>query len=329
MKKIAIMGAGSWGCALAILLNKNGHKVSIWAHTQDLAEAINFNHENKEYLPQVSIPNEIFVSSDSDKVLENADYIIVAIPSKFVRECLEKFHIQPNSIIINVSKGIEGSTFLTMSQIIKDIVKDCQVVTLSGPTHAEEVSRFLPTTCVAACENLQVAMQVQQLFNNEFFRVYTSTDIIGVELGATLKNIIALASGVADGLGFGDNTKAAIISRGILEIARFGEKLGARSETFYGLSGMGDLIVTCISNHSRNRRAGILLGQGYTLEETLEKVHMVVEGVNAAKTVNELAKKLKIDMPIVSEINKMLYEGKSPKQSVLDLMMRQPKEEDI
>lgn len=327
MNKIAVMGAGSWGCALAILLNKNGHEVKLWTHTQNEADSINLNHENKEYLPGIEIPEEIFVSSDSNKVLNDTEYVIIAVPSKFVRESVKKFSIQPGSIIINVAKGIENSTFLRMSQIIKEIVNDCDIVTLSGPTHAEEVSRFLPTTCVAASESLQAALQVQKLFNNKFFRVYTSSDIIGVELGGTLKNIIALAAGVADGLGFGDNTKAAIINRGILEIARFGEKLGARTETFYGLSGMGDLLVTCISNHSRNRRAGILLGQGLSFDETLKKVHMVVEGVNSAKAVNELAKKLNVDMPIVSEINKMLYEGKSPKQSVLDLMMREAKEE--
>lgn len=321
------MGAGSWGTALAILLNKNGHSVKIWAHNQNEADAMNSDSENKEYLPRVKIPKEIFVSSNSDEILQAADYIIIAVPSKFVRECMKKFSIVPGSIIINVAKGIESGTFLRMSQIIKEIAGECEVVTLSGPTHAEEVSRSLPTTCVAAAENIETAKDVQKLFNNDFFRVYASSDLIGVELGGTLKNIIALASGVADGLGFGDNTKAAIISRGILEISRFGKKLGARSETFNGLSGIGDLIVTCISDHSRNRRAGILLGQGFSLDETLQKVHMVVEGVSSAKAVNNLAKKLGVDMPIIFEINKMLYENKSPRQSVLDLMMRDAKEE--
>lgn len=327
MKKIAVMGSGSWGIALAILLNRNGNEVKIWSYSQKESDEINLNRENKNCLPGIKIPNEILVSNDNKIILDGADFVIIAMPSKFIRENLQKFSIPENSIIINVAKGIEEGTFLRISEIIEQVCRNKKIVTLSGPTHAEEVSRNLPTTCVAASKNIELAKTVQKLFNNEFFRVYTTSDIIGVELGSALKNIIALASGIADGLGFGDNTKAAIITRGILEIVRLGEKLGAKAETFYGLSGMGDLVVTCISNHSRNRRAGILLGQGVPLDETLKKVNMVVEGVSNAKAVNDLAKKFDIDMPIVFEINKMLYEGKSPRQSVLDLMLRDAKDE--
>ena len=327
MGRIAIMGAGGWGCALAILLNKNGHEIKVWAHDQLEADNINQEHENKEYLSGVKIPEEIYFSADSQKVLDKSEYVIIAVPSKFVRECMSSFEINPKTIIINVAKGIESSTFKRMSEIISETTKDCEIATLSGPTHAEEVSRFLPTACVIASSNLETAVKIQKIFNNDFFRAYTSTDIIGVELGGTLKNIIALAAGISDGLGFGDNTKAALINRGIFEIARFGEKLGARTETFYGLSGLGDLVVTCMSQHSRNRRAGFLLGQGLSLNKTLEKVHMVVEGVNSAKAVYDLSKKLDIEMPIVTEINKVLYENKSPRQSVIELMSRQAKSE--
>ncbi len=327
MKKIAVMGSGSWGIALAILLNKNGNEVKIWSYSQKESDEINLNRENKNCLPGIKIPKKILVSNDNKIILDSADFVIIAMPSKFIRENLQKFSIPENSIIINVAKGIEEGTFLRISEIIEQVCRNKKIVTLSGPTHAEEVSRNLPTTCVVASKNIELAKAVQKLFNNEFFRVYTTSDIIGVELGSALKNIIALASGIADGLGFGDNTKAAIITRGILEIVRLGEKLGAKAETFYGLSGMGDLVVTCISNHSRNRRAGILLGQGVPLDETLKKVNMVVEGVSNAKAVNDLAKKFDIDMPIVFEINKMLYEGKSPRQSVLDLMLRDAKDE--
>ena len=327
MKKIAIMGAGGWGCALAILLNKNGHEVKVWSHTQSEADIINLEHENKEYLSGVKIPEEIYFSSDSKKILDKSDYVIIAVPSKFVRQCMQNFLVPPGTIIINVAKGMENSTFMRMSQVISETTKNCEIATLSGPTHAEEVSRFLPTACVIASENPKIAIEIQKLFNNDFFRAYTSTDIIGVELGGTLKNIIALAAGISDGLGFGDNTKAALINRGIFEIARLGKKLGACSETFYGLSGLGDLVVTCMSRHSRNRRAGFLLGQGFSLEKTLEQVHMVVEGVNSARAVYDLSQKLNIEMPIITEIYKVLYKNKSPRQSVIELMSRQAKSE--
>lgn len=329
MAKVAIIGSGGFGCSIAILLNKNNHKVKVWSYSQNEVDQITLNHENKDFLPGVKIPGNIFFSTNQEQVVSDAEFIINALPSKFVRVTLEKFSFRPEQKIINVSKGMEDKTFLRMSEVIYEVTKNNNIAVLSGPTHAEEVSRFLPTACVVASKNLNLAREVQTLFNNDFFRVYTSQDVVGVELGGTLKNIIALATGISDGLGFGDNTRASLITRGLIEISRIGEKLGANPETFRGLSGLGDLITTCVSEHGRNRRAGILLGQGLTLDQVLEKIKMVVEGANNIKPVYELAKKLNLELPIIFEVHKILFENKSPKKSVLDLMLRAPKSEQI
>lgn len=329
MKKIAVMGSGSWGTALAVLLNKNGHEVSLWSYRKEECEKLINDRENKEYLPNTLIPMSINIYNDIEKTLYGKDIIIIAIPSNFIRSSLKQFkkYINEKQIIVNVSKGLEEKTLLTLSQVIKSELPNNEIVVLSGPSHAEEVAKCIPTTCVAASENLKISKEIQDVFMNEYFRIYTNTDVLGVELGGALKNVIALAAGVSDGLGFGDNTKAALMTRGMAEIIRLGEAMGGKRETFNGLSGIGDLIVTCTSMHSRNRRAGILLGKGKTLEETLSNVHMVVEGVHTAKAALAFAVKYNIEMPITEQINKVLFENKKADQAVLHLMIRDKKKE--
>lgn len=324
MKKIAVIGSGSWGTALAILLHNNGHEVSLWSFKKEEAENIKSCSENKEFLPEIKIPEKIIVTNDENLAVANADIIVLATPSKFVRNICEKFlpYINKNQIIVNVAKGLEDDTLYRLSEVIESVIPQCPVCVLSGPSHAEEVARLIPTTCVVSCKDNLVAQQIQDIFMSHVFRVYTSTDIIGVEMGGALKNVIALAAGVSDGMGYGDNTKAALMTRGITEIARLGVAMGAKAETFAGLSGIGDLIVTCTSMHSRNRRAGILLGKGKSLKETLYEIHQVVEGVNTAKAAYDLSQKYNVEMPITSEINKVLFEGKEAKQAVMDLMTR-------
>lgn len=323
MEKITVIGSGSWGTALAVLLYNNGHNVNMWTSRKEKAEAINLAGENKEFLPQIAIPKQINVTNEESAV-ENSNIIVFAKSSKFIRVTAEKFspYLNKNQIIVNVAKGLEDDTLYTMSEIIENVIPQCKVCVLSGPSHAEEVAREIPTTCVVASKDKQVSEYIQDVFMNSIFRVYTNSDIIGVEIGGSLKNVIALAAGISDGLGFGDNTKAALMTRGIVEIARLGVAMGGEAMTFAGLSGVGDLIVTCTSMHSRNRRAGILLGQGKSLNETLKEIHQVVEGVNTAKAAYNLAKKYNIDMPITEEINRVLFENKSAKQVVIDLMTR-------
>ena len=308
MAKVAIIGSGGFGCSIGILLNKNNHEVKIWSYSQNEIDQINKTHENKDFLPGVKIPESIFFSNDSEEILSDAEFIINALPSKFVRATLKNFSFKPNQKILNVSKGIEDKTFMRMSEVIYDVTNNNNIAALSGPTHAEEVSKFLPTACGVASKNINLAHEIQKW---------------------TLKNIIALATGISDGLGFGDNTRASLITRGLIEISRFGEKMGAKPETFNGLSGLGDLITTCVSEHGRNRRAGILLGQGMKLDQVVEKIKMVVEGANNIKPVYELAKKSNLELPIIFEVHKILFENKDPKQSVLDLMLRAPKPEQI
>jgi glycerol-3-phosphate dehydrogenase (NAD(P)+) len=324
MKKVAIIGSGSWGTALAVLLHNNGHNVSIWSFKKEEADSIRQNLENKEYLPGISLSEEINITHIEQQAVENADIVVLSTPSKFVRAITNRFkpYLNENQIIVNVAKGLEEDTLYTLSEVIESELPKNPVCVLSGPSHAEEVGRGIPTTCVVACEDIKTAEYVQNIFMNPVFRVYTNTDIMGVEIGGALKNVIALAAGTSDGLGFGDNTKAALMTRGIAEISRLGVAMGAKRETFSGLTGIGDLIVTCTSMHSRNRRAGMLLGQGKSLSETLEEVHQVVEGVNTAKAAFDLAKKYNVVMPITEEINKVLFENKEAKQAVVDLMTR-------
>lgn len=323
MKTVAVIGSGSWGTALAVQLKRAGNNVVLWSFKEEEAAAILAERENKEFLPGIKLDSDIVVTCKDEDVTW-ADMLVFSTPSKFVRNMAKRFapFVKNNQIVVNVAKGLEEGSLLRLSQVIKEEIPQCRVAVLSGPSHAEEVGKNMATAIVAASEDAEVAAEVQNTFMTPMFRVYTNTDIIGVELGGALKNLIALAAGISDGCGFGDNTKAALMTRGLFEISRLGMTLGAKRETFSGLAGVGDLIVTCTSMHSRNRRAGILLGQGKSLKETLDDVHMVVEGVSNAKAAYELSKKLNINMPITHEINNVLYEGKDVKQAVYDLMTR-------
>lgn len=323
MKTVAVIGSGSWGTALAIQLAGAGNNVILWSFKKEEAESIIKNRENTEFLPGVKLPEKIEVTyTDSD--VEKADMFVFSTPSKFTRNMAERFknHIKEGSIVISVAKGFEEGSLLRLTQVIKEVIPGCRVAALSGPSHAEEVGKGMATAVVAASEDIGVAEEVQDTFMTPMFRVYTSTDLIGVEMGGAMKNLIALAAGITDGVGYGDNAKAALMTRGMVEISRLGAAMGAKKETFSGLSGIGDLIVTCTSMHSRNRRAGILLGKGKSLSEALEEVHQVVEGVSNAKAAYELSRKYNISMPITHEINDVLYNGKDVKQAVYDLMTR-------
>lgn len=324
MKKIAVIGSGSWGTALAVMLDKYGHDVTMWARKEASIEKMRLDRENKEYLPNVKIGETIVLTSDLEKAVKDVQIIISAVPSKAVRETMEKLspYLKKGQIVVNVAKGLEQGTLLRLSEVMEQCVPQCEICVLSGPSHAEEVGRDIPTACVIACKKEETAKMIQKEFMNPNFRLYTNTDLIGVELGAALKNVVALAAGMSDGLGFGDNSKAALMTRAITEIRRLGIAMGGKDTTFAGLSGVGDLIVTCTSMHSRNRRAGILLGKGMSLEETLKEVKMVVEGVNTAKAAYDMAQKYHVNMPITKEINEVLFNGKNVRTAVLDLMMR-------
>lgn len=328
-KNIGIVGGGSWGTALAILLAKKGYKIDLWVRDSKQCDLIRTSRENKKYLPDVILPDNICALNDLSQVLINKDIIVLSVPSHAVRETLEKGkkYIDKGQIIVNVAKGIENDTLLRISEVVYEKVPQAKYAVLSGPSHAEEVARDMPTTVVAASKDKEVAEYVQDVFMAPQFRVYTNPDVIGVELGGSLKNVIALGAGISDGLGYGDNTKAAMMTRGIIEMARLGKKMGANNSTFAGLSGIGDLIVTCTSMHSRNRRAGILIGQGNSLEEAINSVGMVVEGIKTTKSAYQLSRKYNASMPIAEEIYNILYEGKDVKNSVINLMLRDKKHE--
>lgn len=327
--KISIIGSGSWGTALATVLSENGHNVVLWSFKKKEAEDIIKYGENREFLPGIELSDKIFVTYNKEDV-KNSDVVVFASPSKFVRSIAESFKdiLQGNEIIVNVAKGLEDNSLLRLSQVIKEVYPDSKVCVLSGPSHAEEVAKKIATTVVVASEDIKIAEMLQDIFMNVYFRVYTNTDITGVELGGALKNLIALAAGISDGMGYGDNTKAALMTRGIFEISKLGRAMGAKAETFGGLTGIGDLIVTCTSMHSRNRRAGILLGQGKSLQEALDEVHMVVEGVNTAKAAYDLSVKYNVDMPITREIYEVLFNNKDVKIAVNHLMTRDKKKEE-
>ena len=329
MKKVSVIGAGSWGSALAVLLANNGHEVTLWTHDPHEIEMLSTKREQVEKLPGVKLPDNIMIEADLKTALTDEDVVVMAVPSPVVRMVAKQMSpfIKDGQIIVNVAKGIEDVTYKTLSDIIEEEIPNAEVCVLSGPSHAEEVGRGIPTTVVVGAKNKETAEMLQDVFMNKVFRVYTSSDIVGIELGGALKNVIALAAGTVDGLGYGDNTKAALITRGIAEISRLGVKMGARMETFYGLSGIGDLIVTCASVHSRNRKAGYLMGKGYTMEQAMAEVKMIVEGVYSAKAAKELAEKYDVEMPIITEINKVLFEGKSAAEAVIDLMVRDKKVE--
>ncbi|QQZ11017.1 NAD(P)H-dependent glycerol-3-phosphate dehydrogenase [Heyndrickxia vini] len=326
-EKIAVIGAGSWGTALAIVLADNEHQVHLWGHKKEQIEEINHTHTNNKYLPGIQLSESIIGFDSLETAMEEINNIVLAVPTKAIREVLGKiveFQTKPVTII-HVSKGIEPDTLLRISEMIKeempkDLLKD--IVVLSGPSHAEEVSLRHPTTVTVSSQNDEAAKLVQDLFMNQNFRVYTNSDIIGVEIGGALKNIIALAAGISDGLGYGDNAKAALITRGLAEIARLGTKMGAKPLTFLGLSGIGDLIVTCTSVHSRNWRAGNMLGKGMKLNEVLENMGMVVEGVRTTKAAHQLADKYDVQMPITNALYSVLFNEFNPKEAVDNLMGR-------
>lgn len=329
MAKIGIIGAGSWGTALALLLHNNGNQVTVWSAIENEIKMLQECHEQKDKLPGVLLPDEMMFTTDLEASIRDKDVLVLAVPSPFTRSTAAKMsaYVTPDQKIVNVAKGIEEETLMTLSSIIEQEIPQADVAVLSGPSHAEEVGKGLPTTIVVGSKNQKTAEELQTLFMSPVFRVYTSTDVLGIELGAALKNVVALAAGIADGLGYGDNTKAALITRGITEIARLGGSMGGRLETFYGLTGIGDLIVTCASMHSRNRRAGILIGQGATMEEAMKEVKMVVEGVYSAKAGYALSKKYQVSMPIIEQVNKVLFEGGSAAEAVKELMLRDKKVE--
>ena len=329
MANVGVLGAGSWGTALSVLLHDNGHSVTVWSIDESEVKMLDEKREHLLKLPGVKLPEDMVFTGDMEKTVRGKDFLVLAVPSVYTRSTARsmKPYVADGQIIVDVAKGIEESTLKTLSCQIEEESPQADVAVLSGPSHAEEVGRRLPTTCVIGAKTRKTAEYLQSMFISKVFRVYTSPDILGIELGGSLKNVIALAAGIADGLGYGDNTKAALITRGIAEIARLGVKMGGKIESFVGLTGIGDLIVTCASVHSRNRKAGYLIGQGRTMQEAMDEVKMVVEGVYSAKAAARLAKKYNVSMPIVDEVNQVLFEGKSPAEAVDDLMQRESKSE--
>lgn len=331
--KIAVIGAGTWGIALSKLLIKNNHDISIWVHSQELKNQLT-KDRILSTLPNVKIPDGIIITCDYEEVLYNANIVLIAVASPYVRNCIGdmKKNIKDNTIIVCVAKGIEKDTMKTMSEVIEDELKteninNLRIVALSGPSHAEEVSLDMPTTIVSASKDLNAALIIQDIFMNENFRVYTNDDIKGVEIAAAFKNIYALACGISNGLGYGDNLKAAIITRGLAEIVRLGVAMDCKKDTFYGLAGIGDLIVTATSIHSRNNKCGNFIGQGFTVEESINKVGMVVEGINCIPAGMELKSCYNVDMPICDGMNEIINNNKSPKDVLYKLMIRNKKSE--
>ncbi|EDN8254848.1 NAD(P)H-dependent glycerol-3-phosphate dehydrogenase [Listeria monocytogenes] len=329
-KKVAILGAGSWGTGLALVLADNNHKPVIWGNLDKIVNEINESHTNSHYLPDIILPTEVKATLSLDEAIDGAEIVVIAIPTNAMRIVCKQLNeaLKEPTILVHVSKGIEPETNLRMSEVIEeeiDAAKRKALVVLSGPSHAEEVALRHPTTLCASCKDLSAAEIVQDRFINNNLRIYTNDDVIGAEIGGALKNIIALGAGISDGLGYGDNAKAALMTRGMAEITRLGVAVGSNPQTFYGLTGIGDLIVTCTSVHSRNWRAGNMLGKGENLDEVLEKMGMVVEGVRTAKAVHGWAKKLDIDMPITESIYAILFENKDAREAVDLLMDREKK----
>lgn len=329
MANVGVLGAGSWGTALSVLLHENGHQVTIWSIDQNEVEMLTQKREHETKLPGVRLAEDMVITNNLEEAVTGRDFLVLAVPSPYTRATAKSMSpfIKEGQIIVDVAKGIEETTLMTLSQQIEQEIPQADVAVLSGPSHAEEVGRKLPTTCVIGAKTRKTAEYLQSMFISRVFRVYTTPDILGVELGGSLKNVIALAAGIADGLGYGDNTKAALITRGIAEIARLGVKMGGKIETFTGLTGIGDLIVTCASVHSRNRKAGYLIGQGRTMEQAMDEVKMVVEGVYSAKAAAKLAREYDVSMPIVDQVNAVLFEGKNPAEAVDELMLREHKSE--
>lgn len=328
MKNITVIGAGSWGLALGLLLNEKGNCVTFWCYEEKEKNEILQHRENKRCLPGIKIPLEINFTTSMEEALKEAELVVMAVPSKAVRMTAEnmKNYLNEYTTVVNVAKGVEEETLLTLSQVMGEVIPN-PVVVLSGPSHAEEVARHIPTTVTVSSKDMKYAYEVQDLFMNKYFRVYTNEDLIGIEIGGALKNVIALAAGVVEGMGFGDNTKAALMTRGIAEMTRLGIAMGGKPSTFSGLTGIGDLIVTCTSGHSRNRRAGELIGQGYTIDEAIQKVNMVVEGVPTTKAGYALMQKYKVEMPILDAIYKVIFENEPVKETIYNLMLRDKKDE--
>ena len=329
MANVGVMGAGSWGTALALLLHKNGHQVTVWSINQEEVDMLSSKREHTSKLPGVKLPEEMIFTSNMEEAIVGKDFLVLVVPSPFIRSTARnmKPYVKEGQIIVDVAKGIEEATLMTLSQQIEEELPQADVAVLSGPSHAEEVGRGLPTIVVIGARTKETAEYLQSMFMNEVFRVYTSPDMLGMELGGSLKNVIALAAGIADGMGYGDNTKAALITRGIAEIARLGVKMGGAIESFTGLTGIGDLIVTCASVHSRNRKAGYLMGQGKSMQEAMDEVQMVVEGVYSTKAAVKLGEKYGVSLPIINKVNEVLFEGKDPKEAVNELMLRDSKAE--
>ena len=327
--KISVLGAGTWGTALTILLAENKHQVTLWSKLPREIEELESNRTKIKNLPGAVLPDSVKLTSDLNEALKEPELIVMAVASVYVRETAKSIasKIPSGMIIVNVAKGVEEATLKTLTEVIEDEIPQAEVAVLSGPSHAEEVSRKIPTTIVAGAKKKEVADKIQDAFMTEFFRVYTSPDVIGIELGGSLKNVIALAAGVLDGMGLGDNTKAALMTRGIAEISRLGVAMGGKYETFAGLSGMGDLMVTCTSKHSRNRNAGFLIGQGKTAKEAMQEVNQVVEGVLSARAAYKLGEKFQVELPIVEQVNKVLFEEKPVEEAIYELLIRQKTEE--
>ena len=329
MKNFAILGSGGWGIALSLILNRNGHNVKLWAYTEEEKDLIN-NERRCKYLPEAIIPDGVYCYNDFAEVIPDADIILVVTPSSAIRTTMNniKSLVKDDQVILLASKGIEPGSQKIYTEVISEIFPNNKVAAISGPSHAEEVSKFIPTCVVISSKDEELSKELQEVFMNDIFRVYINDDILGVELGGALKNIIALASGICEGLQYGDNSQAALITRGLLEIARIGEAMGARHDTFYGLTGFGDLFVTCSSLNSRNRRCGTLIGQGHKVQEAKEMLGgMVVEGISAVDAAYELIKKYDIYAPIILEMYEIIHNDKSAKDAVNDLMVRAKKSE--
>jgi glycerol-3-phosphate dehydrogenase (NAD(P)+) len=329
--KISVLGAGGWGTTLAILLCRNGHNTTLWEFNKEYAATLKEYRENFYYLPKVKIPKKIHITNDVVEALSDKDLLLFVVPTQYIRssfKSVEGFDIR-KSIVVSAAKGIEMGTHMLVSDIISDIfkVKKNKLACLSGPSHAEEVSRRIPTTVTCASNDLDLSGKLSKIFSNDYFRVYSNNDLIGTELAGALKNVIAIAAGISDGAGFGDNTKAALMTRGMREIMRLGMKLGAKKETFFGLSGIGDLIVTCSSKHSRNRFVGEQIGRGKKLAVILKEMKMVAEGVATTKSAYELSKRFGIELPITEKVYRILFKGVTPHNAMLDLMLRKLKTE--
>ena len=324
MKNIGVIGAGSWGIALSVVLAENGHEVLVWSIVESEIAMLQEKHEHVDKLPGVKLADSISFTTDLERTVKESDMLVLAVPSVYTRSTAKSMapYVKDGQIIVCVAKGIEEDTLMTISDVVEDEIKNADVAVLCGPSHAEEVGIGLPTTVVAGAHTKATAELIQDVFMNEVFRVYTSPDMLGMELGGSLKNVFALAAGMADGLGYGDNTKAALITRGIAEISRLAIKMGANAETLAGLTGIGDLIVTCESKHSRNRKAGMLMGQGYPMEEATKEVKMVVEGIYSAKAALALSQKYHVQLPIIEGVNQVLFDHKTAKEVVAELMQR-------